>query len=154
VAPFSDGRNHRSNLALRAELGPLFERLHVPLVLTAHDQSYVRTYPLIDVPASNTPTSLSRGCYTADDGVTWVKISPGGKMSSINGAFSRFETPTPPAYTAFRDNTQHHYSRLRVFAAGSLQLDTYGVKGDGSPGAVIDSFRYTTGTCEPLGAGG
>ena len=154
VAPFSDGRNHRSNLALRAELGPLFERLHVPLVLTAHDQSYVRTYPLIDVPATNTPTSLSRDCYTADDGVTWVKISPGGKMSSINGAFSRFETPTPPAYTAFRDNTRHHYSRLRVFAAGSLQLDTYGVKGDGSPGAVIDSFRYTTGTCEPPGAGG
>jgi hypothetical protein len=106
------------------------------------------------VPASNTPTSLGKDCYTAADGVTWIKISPGGKMSSINGAFSRFETTTPPAYTAFRDNTQHHYSRLRVFAEGSLQFDTYGVKGDGSPPLVIDSFRYTTGTCQSPGAGG
>jgi hypothetical protein len=37
VAPFSDGTNHPSNLALREQLAPLFERLNVKLVFSAHD---------------------------------------------------------------------------------------------------------------------
>jgi len=147
VSPFSDGTNHPSNSALRAQLGPLFERLGVKLVLSAHDQSYERTYPLIDVPATNTPTSTSTTCYTMEDGVTWVKVSPGGKLSNINGSFSSFATDPPPAWTAFRDNTMHHFARLIVSAAGSIRLDAYGVKGDGTPPIILDSFQYTTGRC-------
>jgi hypothetical protein len=101
------------------------------------------------VPVANTPTSLSKNCYNLGDGVTWVKVSPGGKESNINGSFSSFVTNPPPYWTAFRDNTQHHLSHLRVSAAGTLQVDTYGVKGDGTAPTLMDSFYYTTGSCPP-----
>jgi acid phosphatase type 7 len=147
VPPFSDGRNHSSNLQLRSQLGPLFERLGVKLVLTAHDQSYERTYPLVDVPVTNTPTSTSLTCYTMEDGITWAKISPGGKLSNKNNSFSQWSTEPAPAWTAFRDNSYHHYSLLEVGSEGSLRLDTFGVVGDGSAVLLIDSFEYRDGDC-------
>ena len=148
VSAFADGKNHPSDLNLRAQLGPIFERNGIKLVLSSHDQAYERTYPLTDIGASNTPTSTSMSCYEMSDGVTWVKISPGGKLSSKNAGFSQFATNPPPAWTAYRNNTTHVFSKLSVRASGSVQLDTYGVKGDGTPPMVIDSFRYTTGSCE------
>jgi hypothetical protein len=147
VAPFSDGKNHPSNLPLRQQLGPLFERLGVQIAIASHDQSYERTYPLVDVPATNTPTSTSKSCYTMADGVTWVKVSPGGKLSNISKSFSPFATFPPPPWTAFRDNTMHHFARLVVSAAGSVRLEVYGVVGDDSPPIIQDSFEYTSGTC-------
>ncbi|MEX2123342.1 MAG: metallophosphoesterase family protein [Woeseia sp.] len=149
VSPFADGTNHHSNTQLRAQLGPLFESLDIHLVLASHDQAYERTYPLTDVPATNTSTSSSRTCYTTSDGVTWVTVSPGGKMSNLNGGFSQFATVPPPSWTAVRTNSHHHFSRLVVSAAGSIRLDTYGVTGEGSPPVMVDSFQYTTGTCPP-----
>jgi N-acetylneuraminic acid mutarotase/glucose/arabinose dehydrogenase len=149
VSAFGDGTNHPDNETLRAQLGPLFESLGVKLVLSAQDQAYERTYPLTDVPATNTPTSTSLTCYTMSDGVTWAKISPGGKLSNINGTFSQFATEPPPAWTAFRDNTMHHFSRLIVSASGSIQLDTYGVVGDGTSPVILDSFQYVDGVCPP-----
>ncbi|MGH3452754.1 MAG: metallophosphoesterase, partial [Haloechinothrix sp.] len=142
VSPFSDGSSHPSNLALREQLGPLFERLGVQIAIASHDQSYERTFPLVDVPATNTPTSTGKRCYTMDDGVTWVKVSPGGKLSNKNGEFSQWRTEPPPAWTAFRDNTMHHFSRLVVSAEGTMRMDTYGVVGDGSPPVIVDTFEY------------
>ncbi len=149
VSAFGDGTNHPDNETLRAQLGPLFESLGVKLVLSAQDQAFERTYPLTDVPATNTPTSTSQTCYTMSDGVTWAKISPGGKLSNINGTFSQFATEPAPAWTAYRDNTMHHFSRLIVSASGSIQLDTYGVVGDGTPAVILDSFQYVDGVCPP-----
>jgi hypothetical protein len=148
VAPFADGRNHPSNLPLRAQLGPLFEQLGVQVVLTSHDQAYERTYPLVDVPASNTPTSLSTDCYTLQDGVTWVKASPGGKLSNLNGSFSEFRTEPAPPWTAVRDNSRHAFARLVVSAAGTLRVEAYGVVGDGSPPVLLDVFEYRVGECD------
>jgi hypothetical protein len=142
VSPFSDGSSHPSNLGLRNQLGPLFERLGVKIAIASHDQSYERTFPLVNVPSSNTPTSTGKRCYTMDDGVTWVKVSPGGKLSNKNGNFSQWRTHPAPAWTAFRDNTMHHFSRLVVSANGVMRLDTYGVVGDGTPPVIIDSFEY------------
>ncbi|MGZ8186174.1 MAG: purple acid phosphatase family protein, partial [Methylobacter sp.] len=147
TAVFTDGSNHRSNLNVRAQLGPLFESLGVKLVLSAHDQSFERTFPLIDVPATNTPTSTSLKCYTMNDGITWAKVSPGGKLSDQANKFSAFGTIPPPYWTASRDNTMHHFSELIFSAAGSLRVDTYGVIGDGSPPVILDSFQYTLGSC-------
>jgi hypothetical protein len=147
VSPFSDGSAHPSNLQLRAQLGPLFERLGVKLAIASHDQSYERTYPLRDVPATNTRTSSSTTCYTMADGVTWMKVSPGGKMSNTNGNFSQFKTNPPPSWIAYRDNTMHHFSRVQVFATGVLRITTYGVVGDGTPPQIIDTFEYRDGTC-------
>jgi len=149
VSPFSDGANHPSNLALRGQLGPLFEELDVPVALSSHDQSYERTYPLTDVPSSNTPTSTALDCYTPDDGTTWVKTSPGGKLSNKNRGFSQFTTEPAPAYVAVRANAMHHFTRLRVAAAGTLRVETFGVTGDGAPPVLVDAFEYTTGSCGP-----
>lgn len=63
AGPFGDGKNHPSNRAVRAQLGPLFEKLDVDLVIYSHDQAYERTYPLINVPSTNSRTSSS---LTAD----------------------------------------------------------------------------------------
>ncbi len=147
VSPFADGKNHPSNLTLRSQLGPIFERQGVKVAISSHDQAYERSYPLTDVPATNTPTSTSQSCYSLEDGVTWVKVSPGGKLSNKNKNFSQFATNPRPAWTAYRDNTLHHFARLRVFASGSIRLDAYGVKGDGSPPVLVDTFEYKDRGC-------
>ncbi len=147
VSPFSDGTVHPSNLILRGQLGPLFERLGVKLAISAHDQAYERSYPLVDVPATNTPTSSSLTCYTPSDGVVWVKVSPGGKESNISGSFSPFGSASKPAWTAVRDNTMHHFARVTATATGDLLFEAIGVKGDGSLPVVQDNFRITKGTC-------
>jgi Purple acid Phosphatase, N-terminal domain/Calcineurin-like phosphoesterase len=149
VSPFSDGTSHPSNLQLRAQLGPLFERAGVKVAISSHDQNYERTFPLVDVPTSNRPTSTSRTCYTSADGVSWVKVSPGGKLSNKNRNFSGFRTVPPAAYTAVRDNTMHHFARLTVTAGGTLRVRVYGVTGDGTPPIVQDDFQYTLGACPP-----
>jgi hypothetical protein len=147
VSPFADGTNHPSNLTLRSQLGPIFERQGVKVAISSHDQAYERSYPLTDVPATNTPTSTSQSCYSMEDGVTWVKVSSGGKLSNKNKSFSQFATNPPPTWTAYRNNTLHHFARLRVFASGSIRLDAYGVKGDGSPPVLVDTFEYKDGGC-------
>jgi len=147
VSAFADGTNHPSNLNLRAQLGPIFESNGIKLVLSSHDQAYERTYPLKNIGTTNTPTSTSKSCYVMADGVTWAKVSPGGKLSNISKGFSPFGTNPPPTWTAFRNNTRHVFSRLSVRASGSIQLDTYGVKGDGTTPVILDTFRYTTGGC-------
>ncbi|MGB3294526.1 MAG: fibronectin type III domain-containing protein [Phormidesmis sp.] len=150
AGPFSNGINHGSNIEFRKRFGPLFERLDVDLAIYSHDQAYERTYPLANLPPVNkesliTPTSLSLTNYTKEDGVVFVKTSPGGKLSNKNGGFSPFANETPQPYIAFRDNTMHHFSQLTVAAEGSLRLDTYGLIGDGSPPVIIDSFQITDG---------
>lgn len=149
AAPFSDGKNHPSALTLQGQLGPVFEAAGVQVVLTAHDQSYERTYPLENVPADNTPTSTDRHCYTLDDGVTWLKVAPGGKLSNISKGFSPWSSSPPPDWTVTRDNTLHHYAHLTVSSAGVLDVDIHGVAGNGAPPLRIDRVRYTTQTCGP-----
>jgi Purple acid Phosphatase, N-terminal domain/Calcineurin-like phosphoesterase len=149
VPPFADGFSHPSNLALRNQLGPLFERLGVKLVLTSHDQSYERTYPLRDMPAANTPTSRAKSCYLPDEGTTWVKTSPAGKLSNKNGNFSLFRTHPQQSYIAVRDDTRHHFTRLRFFSSGSFRVETFGFARDGAPLELVDSFTYSVGGCAP-----
>jgi len=147
IPAFSDGTNHGSNLKLRAQLGPIFESNGIKLVFSSHDQAYERTYPLTNIGKTNTPTSSSKDCYEMSEGVTWVKVSPGGKLSNISDGFSPFATNPPPAWTAYRNNTTHVFSKLSVRASGSIRLDTYGVKGDGTPPTIIDTFEYTPNSC-------
>jgi hypothetical protein len=146
VSTFADGDNHPSNLKVRAQLGPLFEKHGVQVVLTSHDQSYERTFPLTDVPATNAPTTASLRCYGPADGVTWVKVSPGGKLSNLNKGFSTFRTQPAPPWTAVRDNTMHHFARVNVSDA-ALRVETYGVIGNATPPVVQDAFEYRTGPC-------
>ncbi|MBE9137695.1 metallophosphoesterase family protein [Nodosilinea sp. LEGE 07088] len=145
VSAFAEGASHPSNLALRSQLGPLFESLGVKLVLSSHDQAFERTYPLVDVPEKNRPTSQSKTCYTMEDGVTWLKTSPSGKESNKSGSFSIFKADPSP-WVAVRDNTMHVFTKLH-FSAENLAVETFGVRGDGQPPVVLDSFEYTQNQC-------
>lgn len=145
VAPFSDGSNHPSNLEYRSQLGPLFEKHGVRLVLTCHDQSYERTYPLRGVPDRLEITSQSKDCYGGKDGTVYLKVGPGGKQSNINGRFADFRTNPPPPYTAFRDNTAHHFARL-FFAPDRVRVQIVAVLRGKAPW-VQDEFAYTLGAC-------
>lgn len=144
VSAFAEGASHPSNLALRAQLGPLFESLGIKVVLSSHDQAYERTYPLVNVPDQNVVTSSSKSCYTMSDGVTWVKSSPGGKESNKSGSFSLFKADPSP-WVAVRDNTMHVFTKLH-FSKDELSLETFGIKGN-SPPTVLDTFSYTTKQC-------
>jgi hypothetical protein len=149
VSPFADGIVHPSNLQLRAQLGPLFEDLDVDMAISSHDQSYERTFPLTDVPATNAPTSTAESCYGPQEGVIWMKVSPGGKLSNVNGDFSTFTTDPPPRWTAARDDSMHHFVRLRFSSTGSIHVEVLGIEADGAPVTLIDDFTYTLGTCPP-----
>jgi hypothetical protein len=141
VAPFSDGANHPSNVDVRAQLAPIFERHGVKIVLSAHDQSYERTFPLRGVPGNLTPTSSHPNHYTAADGTTYLKVGPGGKRSNKNRGFSAWMTEPAPAYTAFRDNTAHHLARLRV-SPEKLEVEVFAIRA-GAPGSEVqDRFSY------------
>ncbi len=145
VSAFSDGSNHPSNLDLRRQVGPVFERHKVKVALACHDQSYERTYPLRGVPQKLEITSKSPHCYSMEDGVSYLKVGPGGKMSNINGKFAEFKTDPKPEFTAFRDDTMHHFAKLTI-APESLKVEVYGVIGDGTPPVVQDHLTYG-GTC-------
>lgn len=144
MGPFADGSSHPSNLPMRAQLGPMFEELGIRVVLTSHDQSYERTLPLRGLPDAIAATDTAATGYDAADGVTWVKVSPAGKLSNRSGGFSHFQTDPPPYPTAFRDDTMHHFARITVTGGATiLRAEAYGLPGDGSPARVIDSFEYS-----------
>ncbi|MBY6188321.1 metallophosphoesterase [Marinobacter hydrocarbonoclasticus] len=139
--PFSDGANHPSAKYLRDQVGPIFEQYGVKLVLTSHDQSYERTFPLVDVPKNNTPTSNALDCYDRTDGTSYVKVSPAGKLSNRNGSFSPWNNDPPPYWTAMRDNTAHHVGRVIFTADGEMQVEIYSIL-DGQEPWIIDRFKY------------
>ncbi len=144
VAPFADGTNHPSNLELRAQLGPVFEKLGIRVAMTTHDQAYERTFPLRDVPATNTPTTLALTDYEPGEGTVWVKVSPGGKMSNINKSFSTFAHETAPEWTAVRSRTHHCWAQLEFAEDGSLTIRVAGVPADPSEEEVVlDELRFT-----------
>ncbi|MBY5991724.1 metallophosphoesterase [Ferrimonas balearica] len=142
AAPFSDGSNHVSAETIRGHVAPLFEAAGVKLVLSAHDQSYERTYPLLDAAGDIVVTTTDLDCYDRSQGITWMKISPGGKMSDKNGSFSEWLTVPPPYWTARRDNTAHHFGHLEFDPGGDITVSVYQVT-DGETPTVFDQFRLT-----------
>ena len=151
AAPYSGGTNHPDALTARSQLAPLFESLGVDIVLSSHDQSYLRTFPLANgsrtiSATTNVPTSRDLDTYyTESDGVIWMKTSPGGKESNKNGAFSEWQQDPAPGYVAVRDNTMHHYAQLSFDDAGRLSVEVFGVTGDGSEPVVVDDFEIVKG---------
>jgi hypothetical protein len=147
VSAFSDGTSHPSNVGLRNQLGPVFEQLGVHLVISSHDQNYERTYPLVNVGQGNpVVTDNQRTGYDANDGIVWLKISPAGKLSSVDSEFSVFRTNPPPYWTAARDDTMHHFAGFSISAAGTLTTRIYATPGQGTPSFVYDTFTFSLGS--------
>ena len=133
-----DGTVHPPSPSLARQLTRILEPYDVSVVLTAHDQSYERTYPLLD----GEPTTARRDCQTPADGITWIKSSPGGKMSNQVWDFSTYSATPPDPTIAVRDDSLHHFSRLRFGPGSNIDVITYGVVGDGTTPVEIDRVRY------------
>ena len=145
---YGNGTVHAPSGDLAAQITPVFEAHGVRLVLTAHDQSYERTFPMVGGAA----TLLDRrDCFVPADGIVYVKTSPGGKLSSENWDFSPFEPGEADPEIAVRANSLHHFSTLDIDAAGDVTVTTYGLVGDDSEPVVVDRFRSVAdaSTCAP-----
>jgi hypothetical protein len=136
---YGDGTVHAPSPSLGRQLSRIFEPYDVNIVLTAHDQSYERTYPLIE----GSPTTSRRDCSQFGDGITWVKASPGGKLSNVTWDFSSYSATPPNPTIAVRDAALHHYSKLRFEPTGDVEVITYGVAGNGEPPVQVDRVLYT-----------
>jgi Purple acid Phosphatase, N-terminal domain/Calcineurin-like phosphoesterase len=140
---YGDGVSHPPSPSLGRQLSALFEQYPVDVVLTAHDQSYERTFPLRD----GDPTTSVRGCSTREDGIVWVKTSPGGKLSNVTRGFSGFGATPPSPQIAVREGALHHITTLTAGEDG-IEVVTYGVTGDGSPPIEVDRFERRA-ACSP-----
>jgi hypothetical protein len=139
---YGDGTVHPPSPSLGRQLSGIFEEYGVDVVLNAHDQSYERTYPLI----AGSAVSSRRDCVQFGEGITWVKTSPGGKVSNVSWNFSSYSATPPNPTIAVRNATLHHYSKVRVEPTGDIEVITYGVAGDGKPPVQVDRVFYT-GEC-------
>jgi hypothetical protein len=136
---YGDGTVHPAPSSLGDQLNPIFEEHGIQVVLTAHDQAYERTFPL----RSGNPSTSERSCYTPGAGVTWVKTSPGGKLSNLSWDFSPFDA-SPSPRIASRNNSLHHYTLLDFGSGSDVEVTTYGLPGDATAPVVVDRFEYAS----------
>lgn len=136
---YGSGKSHPARPERRARLAPIFLRNKVDLHLSAHDQSFERTFPLFGDPdnpqiASHDPTSYQKG-----EGVIYAKVSPSGKRSEIGHGFSKLPDQKSD-YLAARNDTAHHFALVSV-ADDSLDVRVVAVHPDGGETRTIDQFR-------------
>jgi hypothetical protein len=131
---FAHGGSHPADGRVRSALAPTLERQGVDLHLSAHDQSFERTYPLRRAWEWPVAGSSSRDHYLRGDGVVYAKVSPGGKRSDRGGDFSRLATR--PRHVAAADDTRHHFAHVRI-TPRVLVMDTFGF---GTPLELVDRF--------------
>jgi len=141
---YGNGTVHPPSGVLAAQITPVFEWFGVRVVLTAHDQSYERTFPMVGGAATTTDRI---DCYVADDGITYVKTSPGGKLSNETWDFSPFEPGPADPEIAVRNNALHHISTVDVAASGSVTVTTWGLVGDDTEAVLVDRFSYGDDDC-------
>ncbi|AFE09810.1 alkaline phosphatase [Corallococcus coralloides DSM 2259] len=88
---------HGSQLTMRRQFGPLFEKYGVDLVLTGHDHDYERSKPMF---GDNVASSTQRG-------IPYLVVGSGG-------ATLRPFPNSQPAWTALRDNQAYGFLDVTV----------------------------------------
>ncbi|WP_454083731.1 purple acid phosphatase family protein [Georgenia sp. Marseille-Q6866] len=148
VSAFAAGSVHPSNLALRDQLGRVFERHGIRLVLQSHDQAYQRTWPLTGAGSGGefTATTTDPTCAAPRDGVVWMTVSPAGKLSNRSRDFSPYAETPAPFWSAMRDNTRHHLAELTASAAGDLEVEVLGYRAEGEV-EVVDTVTIAREAC-------
>ena len=61
--------------------------------------------------------------------------------------FAQWKTTPAPSWTVFRDNTMHHYARPQI-SGDAIEVEVFGVSGDGRPPVVQDSFQIRQSGCK------
>ena len=136
---YGHGTSHAARPEAVDLLAPIFVKHKVDLLLTAHDQSYERTYPLAGDPGAPTIANDGTSEYQQGEGVIYAKISPSGKMSERSFGFSRLPDQLPP-FIAISNDTAHHYALVDIDQTG-LTYTAFSIAGDGSAKALLDSFH-------------
>lgn len=130
------GTSHPSSSGVvRALAGALTEH-RVDLHLSAHDQSYERTHPLVWDGTVPTPVRHQGPRYPKGQGTVLAKVSPAGKRSDRGGGFSSLP-PELPDLVAAADDQGHHFAVIEADAA-SLRLDVYRVRTPDDPLELVD----------------
>ena len=136
---FATGVNHPARPQALAELVPILERYKVDLHLSAHDQSYERTYPLRDASVGQPMVgSRDASLYEGWQGVIYAKVSPAGKRSEQNDSFSSLPSDRQP-FMAVTDDTAYHYAVVSVGSDTSLDYVAYSMSLEGER-TVLDHF--------------
>jgi hypothetical protein len=137
---FAHGTSHPADGRIRAALAPTLERQGVDLHLSAHDQSFERTFPVRRAWEAPVAVSASRDRYLRGSGVVYAKVSPAGKRSDRGRGFSRL-APLPP-YVAVADDRRHHLAYVRV-NDHELVMETFGFREASAPLELVDRFTIS-----------
>lgn len=89
---------------MRNAMEPLFYKYHVNFVMTGHVHAYERTFPVYQN-------------QTVADGVMYVTIGDGGNAEGHATTYS----PSPPAWSAFRNGTQYGHAELSLLSRDKMQ---------------------------------
>ena len=139
---YGSGHSHPARPEGRALLAPIFLRHRIDLHLSAHDQSFERTFPLVGDPDQPRIASKDQSRYQKGEGVIYAKVSPGGKRSEIGHGFSKL--PNKKAdYLATRNDTAHHFAMVSV-SDEALEVRVVAVDPDKPSNQTIDQFRVET----------
>ena len=138
---FGFGKSHPARANFREHLTPILERYHVDLDMSAHDQNYERTFPIVKAASAPEITSAHLSDYRAGEGVIYAKVSPAGKKSEIVRNFSSLPAQ-PDAVIAARNDKDHHYALVTI-SDYDLSVDVYGLGDDGSTKHLVDRFSIS-----------
>ncbi len=117
--PWSSG-DHGSQLVMRREFGPLFEKYGVDLVLTGHDHNYERSRPMLG----------DEVAPAGERGIPYLVVGGGG--ASLR-AFSE----SAPQWSAVRNNKDFGFLDVTI-TEGTLTAQLLTPKGK-----IVDAFTLT-----------
>ena len=131
----ANGTTHRADGRVARALGQVLDHHRVDLHLSAHDQSYERTYPLTWDGSRLRGASCDPNRYRRGDGTVLAKVSPAGKRSDRGGTFSRLRERGELVCVANDD--AHHFAAIEADAT-ALRLTTYAIRDATGPLEAID----------------
>jgi acid phosphatase type 7 len=130
------GRSHPADGRVARALGLVLDSHRVDLHLSAHDQSYERTYPLTWDGSSLRRASGGRSSFRKGDGTVLAKVSPAGKRSDRGGSFSNLPAERAEM-VAVASDTAHHFAVVDADTT-RLRLTTYGLRDAVGPVEPVD----------------
>jgi acid phosphatase type 7 len=130
------GRSHPADGRVARALGHVLDRHGVDLHLSAHDQSYERTYPLTWDGSRLRSASAELDNFRRGSGTVLAKVSPAGKRSERGGSFSKLPDERAEL-VAVADDSAHHFAIIDADTQ-TLQLTTYALRDSVGPVEKID----------------
>jgi hypothetical protein len=107
------GSSHPADRRVNRALHRVLEANAVDLHLSAHDQNYERTHPVVWVDGVAVASGSGGSRHRRGVGTVLAKVGPGGKRSDRGGDFSRLPA-RPAAPVAVSDASAHHIAVLEV----------------------------------------